>query len=169
MMFTTMGKSADREELHTNTIINLAGFMPILQPVLFTDDVTDPDLIQRAVDHGWLTLPAPLDKYNSVPLVEEMFKTAAESFPDADFIGMSNADIVFDYGLLDTLNSLMARIGEWGKCLIVGARYNVNPKRVKNTVIGVTAMVTKVHPPIIQRRCKEPMKESKSQKPMNNF
>ena len=43
---------------------------------------------------------------------------------------MANGDILFDFGLVDTINSLMPQIIKWQKCLLVGARYNVNMTNV---------------------------------------
>jgi len=82
-----------------------------VQPILYTDLVTslgsDNDtLVMSAYHLGWEVLQVPRATSAGLPFLKDMFFDAAQRFPDCMFYGFSNGDILFNRGLLDSLETV---------------------------------------------------------------
>ena len=135
VIFTTFRNVSDRFTIQKNTINNWSQYRPVVQPVLF-DDHTDPGLLDLAVNQGWHVLPFPASTHSLPPRVKLMYGTVGARYPNATYIGWSNADILFDVGLLVTLDFVQQFHSTLNWTLVTGGRYNmynVNNHSVSDT------------------------------------
>jgi hypothetical protein len=76
----------------------------------FATDTERPEVISKlresAIEAGWEVLPAPRVTPRGVPYVKEMYFDAAKRMPNCTFYGFTNADILFNDGLLNTLEAV---------------------------------------------------------------
>ena len=124
VLFTSFSNRADKLEVYTNTIRNWAAFLPHIQPVLFTTFEKGP-VIDIAFSYGWYVYPNPVTNRYGCPVFKEMYKEAFRRF-NASFYGFANGDILFDYGLNDTLNRLREKEKLIKVPLLFGIRWNHN-------------------------------------------
>jgi len=66
----------------------------------------DAALMTSAGGLGWTVLQAPRVSRTGLPFVKEMYFDVAEKFPDCTFYAMSNGDILFNGGLVDSLDAI---------------------------------------------------------------
>ena len=136
-LFTTFKTAADRVHIHSNVLKNWALFQPFVRPVLFVTD-TDPKLVKLAVRLGWEVLPCPETNAYGTPCLKAMYQKTMESFRSM-FYGYCNGDILFEYGLVDTLKAILESHHELKRILVIGQRTNFpvanrtifDPKHVK--------------------------------------
>ena len=124
IIFTTFRKVSDRMTIQKNTINNWSQYRPVVQPVLF-DDHTDPGLLVLAVNQGWHVLPFPASSHSQPPRLKLMYSTVGARYPNATYIGWSNADILYDAGLLVTLDFVQQFHATLNWTLVTGGRYNM--------------------------------------------
>ena len=122
-LFTTFRKGKQRMRAHKNTLMNWALHSPRLRPVLF-DDKTDKTLLDLAKSLSWEVLPISEANKVGTPKLKPMFMTAARHFKST-FYGYSNGDIVFDKGLIETLELLEQFLSALGQTMLVGCRHNL--------------------------------------------
>ncbi len=121
-IFTTFKSSADRFKIHSNVLLNWAQFRPQVQPVLFAFQ-TDEKLVDQAKDLGWIVLPVARLNPTKVPFLRDMYSKAKEAV-NSIFYGYSNGDLLFDNGIIDTLNIVNMYLPQLHQTLVVGERFN---------------------------------------------
>ena len=122
LMFTTFSDNPQKQKLFSNTIRNWATFLPFLQPVLFT---TNPNssLNKLAKQYGWIVTPCPrVNKYD-VPFLKDMYLKAYEILK-TNLYAFVNGDIIFDNGLVKTLQMINKDLSNFNTTLISGKRHN---------------------------------------------
>ena len=124
IIFTSFKHRTDRLTIQKNTLANWAQYRPIVQPVVFNDS-TDPMLLDLAVRQGWTILSLHSKPASQAPRLKYMYMEVDRHFPNATFIGWTNADILFDIGLLKTLNFVLQFQPTFNRTLVVGGRYNL--------------------------------------------
>ena len=95
ILFTSFKHRTDRLAIQKNTLANWAQYRPIIQPVVFNDS-TDLMLLDLAVSQGWKILSLHFKPASQAPRLKYMYMEVDRHFPNATFIGWSNADILFD-------------------------------------------------------------------------
>ena len=127
LIFTTFSDNPAKRQIFSNTIRNWATFLPAIQPVLFT---TNPDssLNALAIKHGWIVTLCPAVNEFGVPCVKDMY-LKAYGMMKTQFYAFANGDILFDGGLVGTLNRISKEIPTFNTTLISGKRHNYNPKK----------------------------------------
>ena len=124
VMFTSFSNRSDKLFVYSNTIKNWATFLPYVQPVLFTTFSSGP-VIDLARQNGWYVYPCPeVNAFNS-PVMKSMYSKSIELF-NASMYGYANGDILFDWGLNETLKIVSEHSGTFGQTLLFGLRYNYN-------------------------------------------
>ena len=124
VMFTTFSNRTDKVFIYTNTIKNWATFLPHIQPVLFTTFPSGP-AVDAARANGWYVYPCPaVNEFNS-PVMQAMYLKSYELF-NASMYGFANGDIMFDWGLNDTIKKVTEHFDTFGHTLLFGLRYNFN-------------------------------------------
>jgi len=72
--------------------------------VNMTSPGSDDDALMTSARHlGWCVLELPRISRSGLPFLRDMFFETARQFPDCTFYGFSNGDIVFNGGLMKTL------------------------------------------------------------------
>ena len=85
-----------------------------VRPIMFVVNMTsssstsslDAALMTSARGLGWTLLEAPRVSKSGLPYVKEMYFDVAEKFPHCTFYAMSNGDILFNGGLVDSLDAI---------------------------------------------------------------
>ena len=104
ILFTTMFKSTEKDEV-TNLVLDMwKSWKPTVQPLMFASDI---EVIGNSLQHDWPTLPEPRKNPACFgpPLFPDMFIETMRNYK-ATFYGFANADIVFDDGLAHTVKAL---------------------------------------------------------------
>ena len=121
-LFTSFKNSSNRIFIQSNTVRNWALLKPQVQPVLFTT-FEHGYLVDLARQHGWDVHPVPRVKKHGTPHVKDMFFKAMMLY-DSTFYGMSNGDILFTDGIIDTLQAAKRKQGTLKSTLVIGMRKN---------------------------------------------
>lgn len=107
-MFTSFNSSMEKFYLYNNTLMNWMLMKPKVVLILFSDDASSK---KHAKKLGWdLTLDIGLKACNGTPVLKDMFLTA-QSHVNSKFYAYANADILFNRGLMLTLDALASNIG----------------------------------------------------------
>lgn len=102
-------------QVYTNTILNRMSLTSAgrVRPIMydtFINDTGRPAIISRlrqlAAAAGWEVLPAPRVTPRGAPYFKEMYLEAAKRLPNCTYYGFTNADILFNSGLIDTLEAV---------------------------------------------------------------
>ncbi len=121
-LFTTFKSNPPKEHVYKNTIRNWEHFRSWVQPILFYSP-GDTNLLEYALKHGWDTIEVPKLSKAKVPVLRHMFLTARKKYKTA-FYCYTNGDILFDDGLIKTLQALQPHTDKMKQVLIVGRRTN---------------------------------------------
>ena len=126
VIFTTFHNSAERFHVQMNTLMNWAQYAPQVKPVLFlVDPVDKSEYTQRANELGWDVFQVPATNKHGLPFLKPMYTKIMDTY-NATFYAYSNGDIIYDIGLVKTLEFLKSNLsGSAGPgTLIVGRRIN---------------------------------------------
>lgn len=145
-LFTTLKPVEYKTVIYQNVIRNWALLSPSrIRPVLFVpsndtplfsssqqhrdieEDPTPPlnqSVIQLATSLGWTTLVPPRTNDQNIPHLKEMFSGVERLLPGCVFYGYANGDVLFDDGLLRTLEAVAEVLRPLRRTLIVGRRTN---------------------------------------------
>ena len=126
LMFTSFSDNPKKQKLFLNTIKNWATFLPAIQPVLFTSNPNS-SLNTLATKHGWIVTPCPAVNEFGIPFVKNMY-LKAYSIMKSQFYAFANGDILFDGGLVESLNRIGEDIPTFNTTLISGKRHNYDSK-----------------------------------------
>ena len=74
---------------------------------------------------GWLVVVPPRVNDHKVPHLKEMFFYVEKLYPDCLFYGYANGDVLFNDGLVRSLEAVAEVLGPLRRTLIVGKRTNV--------------------------------------------
>ena len=121
LMFTTFSDNPKKQNTFANVIKNWATFQPTIHPVLF---FTNPNsrLNALAAQYDWIVMPCPrVNKYN-IPVLRYMY-ISAYNITKAQFYGYVNGDILFDSGLITTLQKMNLELPYLNTSLLSGRRY----------------------------------------------
>ena len=122
-LFTTFTNRKDQWRIHLNVLKNWSLFQPKVRLVLFNDQL-DRSLLSFAHGLNWTILPVPSKSPNGTPLLKEMFFTCQNLNPNSTFYGFANGDILFDKGLVDTLEVISTYLHHISETLVIGMRTN---------------------------------------------
>ena len=120
-IFTTFKGTPDRFQIQLNCLKNWAILKPFVRPVLF-DINTNETLLRFAEELGWNILPISSPLFYT-PQIKELYTLAVAKF-ESTFYGFSNGDVLYDYGLIDTLIAVKHCLTQLNRTLIVGQRTN---------------------------------------------
>ncbi len=130
-LFTTLKDLPGRRRLHNQTFMNWASMKPVVNPVFFAVS-QDTRCAQLALHFGWTVMKIPNHR-QGMPVFRAMFEHVSAVFK-TPFYGYSNADILFNWGLVETVESL-GEVGftEGGELLGVGQRRNIAASKISET------------------------------------
>ena len=123
VLFTSFKNEPRRRVIQENTLRNWASFRPFVQPVLF-DSHSDKRLLDMALSLGWHILPTA-ESHQGLPYLKQLFKAVAAKYKST-FYGFSNGDILYEYGMIDTLVAVRDALRELKQALVIGRRTNVS-------------------------------------------
>ena len=130
-LFTTLKDLPERRIIHNHTFINWGAFKPYIQPVLYVESDINSQISHLAKRNGWIVKQAPELREN-LPVIRTMFKDAIGTF-NSDFYGFANADMLFDFSIVSTLQMLKPYVPKLRKgFLISGQRKNILYARIKS-------------------------------------
>lgn len=122
-IFTSFKNDFSKFTTYNNTLHNWASFMPQVQPVLFSGNNTD-QLEEIARRLGWIVLDSPRTNKYGTPFLKDMFLKVNKTV-GSFFYGFSNADILFNSGLISSLKTVKNFREHIPECMvIVGKRSN---------------------------------------------
>jgi hypothetical protein len=85
-----------------------------VRPILFDTFTSDPErpkviskLRDMARQAGWEILQTLRTSPHGAPFFKDMYFEAAKLIPNCTFYGFTNADIIFDDGLIETLEAAL--------------------------------------------------------------
>ncbi|GAB1597667.1 uncharacterized protein LOC115217082 [Argonauta hians] len=121
-LFTTWKATKAKFIAYNNTVKNWKKLIPFVpSPVVFS---TDKDLIKQCESDGWTALPIKRIAAGGAPVLKDMYKDVMAKVSTL-FYAYSNADILYDDSLLQTLWAT-AKTQDLSKpLLMVGIRTNV--------------------------------------------
>jgi len=97
-------------QLYNNTLHNWASlnekYEREVRPILYTANVTSDELVTSALRLGWTVLQVPRASEFGIPFIKDMYMDAVRRFRDCPFYAYANGDILFDRGLIDTLQAV---------------------------------------------------------------
>ena len=125
IMFTSFNLQPSKEHIYRNTLRNWAQLRPLVQPVLYNDNLNH-YWKEVARSLGWIVLPVPRRYKNSIPILRHMFLNATSHFKSV-FYGYANGDVLFDESLTHTLWSVFGNTSIT-RPFIIGRRANVKVK-----------------------------------------
>ena len=123
LLFTTFVTDANRTFAHQQVIKNWAQFKPAIQPVLFVSHKDQWATYARR--YGWFIWPPPHTNDYGTPHLRPMFQYAKEHF-DAPFYAFAHGDILFNTGLVDTVEVIQRNldVGTLNHTLVIGRKAN---------------------------------------------
>jgi len=81
-----------------------------IRPIMFVANMTsleiEEDLVTSARHLGWSVLELPRTGTSGLPFLTDMYLETERRFPHCTFYGFANGDIVFDRGLITTLQAV---------------------------------------------------------------
>ena len=125
-IFTTFVDNPDKFYIHRNVILNWANFGPKVQPLLFANLSGGSQLLVLAKHAGWWVHPIQESNSYGTPFLKVMYRVARQ-LTNSTFYGFCNGDILFDDGLVRTLEGVSTYLQN--STLVIGKRRNVNVTR----------------------------------------
>ena len=121
-LFTTWKSAKSKYIAYNNTVKNWMKLLPyVSSPVVFTNDKF---LSEQCKAEGWYALPIGRTAAGGAPVLKDMFREVMTRFQSL-FYAFSNADILYDNSLIQTLFAT-AKTQDLNKpILMVGIRTNV--------------------------------------------
>jgi len=102
--------------MHNWPALNDIGKGRRVQPIMYTDNVTSAKsdeqvrnneaMVKSARNLGWTVLPVPRATPTGLPYLKDMYFESAKQFPNCTFYAYSNGDILFDRGIVTTLDAV---------------------------------------------------------------
>jgi len=81
-----------------------------IRPIMFVANMTSPEieeaLVKSARHLGWSVLELPRTGTSGLPCLKDMYFETERRFPYCTFYGFANGDIVFNRGLITTLQAV---------------------------------------------------------------
>lgn len=122
-IFTTFKNSPERLKIQLNTVKNWAQYLPLVQPVLFST-FDNKRFFKNISDFGWIIIEKTRTNSFSTPYLKDMYSKAIQiNNGNSFFYGFSNGDILFDDGVIKTLNCIKKHFPDTVS-LVVGQRSN---------------------------------------------
>ena len=125
VIFTTFKNTQQKYNIHRNTILNWASFVPKVQPILFANLSKNSKLKKLALLNGWQVIHLERVNKDGTPYLKDMYHVTGNVFK-SKFYGFCNSDIVFNQGLISTLEGVSNYLTKFNSTLIIGRRHNVN-------------------------------------------
>lgn len=119
-LFTTWEYSPAKYFVHTNIIKNWGSFTGKIKPILFTNDS---EYDQIAKSHGWTIRPVTKFIADGIPILKDMYKEALSIY-NTTYYAFSNGDILFEDGLISTLEEVGVFLNSSDPVMMVGQRTN---------------------------------------------
>ena len=123
-LITTLNENEFLEEIHLNTLQNWAQFIPQIRLVLYMEDVKC-KTCEKASKLGWKVRKIPSVNDQGLPIFKSMLFDAEQEFRST-YTGYSNADMLYDEGLLHLLQTIQTFHSYNREHFIVGRRRNYN-------------------------------------------
>ena len=146
VIFTTFKNKQSRLLIQRNTLLNWAQFIPLVQPVLFLSQSTEPTYREMAERLGWHVYSVPKANRYGTPFIYDMVMTILNGTYNATFYGFANGDILFDNSLISTLTAVSSARTFASPIMITGRRTNVklNDSRTAELVVDDQSLVNKL-------------------------
>ncbi|ELU08480.1 hypothetical protein CAPTEDRAFT_226064 [Capitella teleta] len=126
-LFTTFKPNPKRLSIYQATIRNWASLGPHVRPLLYANlTLGKSDLVEYALQHGWSVAQTPKENWCHTPFVNHMYMDAEQRY-DSEFYSYANGDILFDDGLVRTLNAVLNKMPQ-KRVLVIGQRVNYELK-----------------------------------------
>ncbi|GAB1597535.1 uncharacterized protein LOC115214179, partial [Argonauta hians] len=130
ILATSWEISLEKISVHENTACIWQRWPSFLQPVLYTSTLYKQHLntyrLSMYLSNSWEINKIPKVACNQVPVLKSMMLDILASFPNSDYYGYANSDILFDDSLIKTLKAIKESIPTNTPILIIGQRTNVN-------------------------------------------
>ena len=140
-LFTTWNPSMQRPIVYSNTLRTWSSIGAKLNTVVFTNNT---DVSMAAKEHGWKNYSIRDTACFGTPVLRSMFQEAIRN-ERSILYGYSNADILFNDGLMKTLEAVTkSEEFEKGPILVVGKRIDVNISKLNEPVVRTTHEVDKL-------------------------
>ena len=124
-IFTTFEDTPEKYNIHRNVILNWAQFMPKVKPFLFSNLSANSLLNKLAVSKGWTLLQLQGSNNHGTPFLKNMYNVTRKLIKSS-FYGYCNGDILFNHGLISTLDRISQYSSMFNSTLVIGRRINVN-------------------------------------------
>ena len=104
--------------MHNWPALNDVGKRRRVQAIMYTENVTSAkikseeharnnvEMVKSAGQLGWAVLPVPRATPTGLPYLKDMYFESAKQFPSCTFYAYANGDILFDRGLVSSLDAL---------------------------------------------------------------
>ncbi|XP_041351804.1 uncharacterized protein LOC121370562 [Gigantopelta aegis] len=126
-LFTSWTNKKDKSLVYQKTMDTWRTLMPVVQPGLFSNETL---IVSKAKESGWRVHSASETTCGGIPTLRSMFLDAARMYADSYLLqGFSNADIIYDKSLLETIGQIVRQVGhtiQTKPVLIVGKRLNMD-------------------------------------------
>lgn len=127
-LFTTLKETGvvPHHQVAFNIVMtNWPSFAPYVQPVLFLN-FTNSSLADEARRAGWDVLPLQGANSKGTPFLKDMYRTVFDRYKSVLY-GFSNADILYDDSLLQTMWGIQSKLDRLkNNVLVIGKRTNVD-------------------------------------------
>lgn len=125
VLATTWPPEKEKIEVHKN-VARMWGWWPeILQPIVYTNLSMRDGAFDQCMKSGWKFLPIQETKCRGIPVLKVMVTKLLKTFPNSDFYGYVNSDILFDSGLIETFK-FVKKHTSIRPVMLIGQRTNVD-------------------------------------------
>ncbi|KAK3107810.1 hypothetical protein FSP39_022695 [Pinctada imbricata] len=140
-LFTTWNPAMQRPIVYSNTMRTWASMSARINNVVFTNDSKVSIAAKR---HGWKNYSISNTACFGTPVLRTMFQEAIRK-ERSILYGYSNADILFNDGLIPTLEAITgSEEFDKGPILVVGKRIDVNISKLHEPVVRTPREVNKL-------------------------
>ena len=115
----------EKENVHENVARLWSSWPGMIQPVIYTNLSQRGKSFKECVKFGWNFFPISNTKCQGIPVLNIMVIHLLKMYPNSDFYGFVNSDIVFDHGLIETFN-FVKKYTKKRPVLLIGQRTNIN-------------------------------------------
>ena len=141
-LFTTFIDDSQKDYIHKNTLRNWALFGTNVTRILFMSKMST-NMTSLAKETNFLVEPVPRAHPYGTPFLKDMYRAAA-NLSRSRFYAYCNSDILFDKGLLQTLEAISTQMNGTKPLLATGPRTNVDMKHANHTPLYMTGDVHRV-------------------------
>ena len=141
-IFTTWNPAMQKQIVYANAVKNWFSLSQDIRTIAFTNDSKIADTAKRG---NWTVMPLKNTACFGTPVLRGMFTEAMKLPVKSKFYAYSNADIVFNSGLVKSLTEIIkSHYFDEGPILIVGKRIDVNISKLDEPEVNSSEDVGKL-------------------------